>query len=79
MILIAYIRIVIIEKKIDLLIVGPEQPLVNGIVDYFRTRTKVMIFGPDRKKASQLEGSKIFMKNFCSRYNIPTAKYGRNK
>ena len=64
---------IVLEKKIDLLIVGPEQPLVNGIVDYFEKK-KIMIFGPS-KKASQLEGSKIFMKKFCRKYNIPTAKY----
>ena len=49
------------EKKIDLLIVGPEKPLVDGIVDFFLD-TKVKIFGPNQA-ASQLEGSKIFTKN----------------
>ena len=61
-------------NKIDLLIVGPEKPLVNGIVDYFNN-TNVKIFGPN-KAASQLEGSKIFTKNLCKKYKIPTAKFG---
>ena len=61
------------EKNIDLTIVGPEAPLVDGIVDIFQEQG-LTIFGPS-KKASQLEGSKIFMKNFLKKYNIPTAKY----
>ncbi len=60
-------------NNIELTIVGPEAPLVDGIVDIFRDRG-LNIFGPSAK-ASQLEGSKIFMKNFLTRYNIPTAKY----
>ena len=64
-----------VEKyKIDLIIVGPEKPLVEGIVDFFKD-TDVKIFGPN-KAASQLEGSKIFTKNLCQKYNIPTAKFG---
>mgnify|MGYP006088177169 CR=1 FL=1 len=62
------------EKKIDIVIVGPEQPLVGGIVDYFKKK-KIRIFGPD-KFASQLEGSKAFMKNLCKKNNIPTANFG---
>ena len=58
---------------VDLTIVGPEAPLVDGIVDLFRERG-LTIFGPTAK-AAQLEGSKIFMKNFLARHNIPTAKY----
>jgi phosphoribosylamine--glycine ligase len=58
---------------VDLTIVGPEAPLVAGIVDTFEKRG-LTIFGPSAK-ASQLEGSKIFMKNFLARHNIPTAKY----
>ena len=50
----------ILEKKIELIIVGPEKPLVNGIVDYLE-KYKIKVFGPN-KKASQLEGSKIFTK-----------------
>jgi phosphoribosylamine--glycine ligase len=61
------------SNGIDLTIVGPEQPLVDGIVDIFRDRG-LNIFGSSAK-ASQLEGSKIFMKNFLSRHNIPTARY----
>ena len=63
----------IIEKKIDLVIVGPEDPLVNGIVDYLE-KYKIQVFGPN-KIASQLEGSKIFTKKICKKYNIPTAKF----
>ena len=64
----------ILEKKIELIIVGPEKPLVNGIVDYLE-KYKIKVFGPN-KKASQLEGSKIFTKKICEKYNIPTAKFG---
>ena len=62
------------EKKIDFVIVGPEEPLVNGIVD-FLTKKDIKTFGPD-KFASQLEGSKAFMKNLCKKNNIPTANFG---
>jgi phosphoribosylamine---glycine ligase len=62
------------EKKIDIIIVGPEQPLVDGIVDYLE-KYNIKVFGPN-KLASQLEGSKIFTKNLCEKYNIPTAKFG---
>jgi phosphoribosylamine--glycine ligase len=62
------------QNSIDLIIVGPEQPLVDGIVDYLETHN-IMVFGPN-KIASQLEGSKIFTKNLCEKYNIPTAKFG---
>ena len=55
------------------MIIGPEQPLVDGIVDYF-TDTKIKVFGPN-KIASQLEGSKIFTKKICKKYNIPTANF----
>ena len=68
------IKNLVISKKIDLLIVGPEKPLVDGIVDFFKN-VNVKIFGPN-KKASQLEGSKIFTKNLCKKYNIPTANFG---
>ena len=53
----------VINNKIDLLIVGPEKPLVDGIVDYFQ-KHNIKIFGPE-KIASQLEGSKIFTKKIC--------------
>jgi len=62
-----------LKKGIDLTVVGPEAPLVEGIVDIFEAKG-LNIFGP-RAKAAQLEGSKIFMKNFLHRHNIPTAKY----
>jgi len=61
------------RNKIDLLIVGPEQPLVDGIVDYMEG-SKVKVFGPN-KIASQLEGSKIFTKKICKKYKIPTANF----
>ena len=64
----------IIDNKIELIIVGPEKPLVDGIVDFFENNN-IKIFGPN-KIASQLEGSKIFTKNLCKKYNIPTANFG---
>jgi phosphoribosylamine--glycine ligase len=64
----------ILDKKIDLIIVGPEKPLVNGIVNYLE-KFNIKVFGPN-KEASQLEGSKIFTKKICEEYNIPTAKFG---
>ena len=64
----------IISKKIDLIVVGPEKPLVDGIVDFLEEHN-IKVFGPN-KLASQLEGSKIFTKNLCEKYNIPTAKFG---
>jgi phosphoribosylamine--glycine ligase len=63
-----------ITNKISLIIVGPEKPLVDGIVDFFKD-TGIDIFGPD-KISSQLEGSKIFTKKICEKYKIPTAKFG---
>jgi phosphoribosylamine--glycine ligase len=63
-----------ITKNIDLTIVGPEAPLVIGIVDSFQDRG-LKIFGPT-KGASQLEGSKAFCKDFLQRNDIPTAHYG---
>jgi phosphoribosylamine--glycine ligase len=63
-----------ISNKINLLIVGPEKPLVDGIVDFFKN-TEIDVFGPD-KISSQLEGSKIFTKKICEKYKIPTAKFG---
>lgn len=61
------------KYSIELVVVGPEIPLVAGIVDYLENKG-IKVFGPSMK-ASQLEGSKIFMKNFCKKFNIPTAKY----
>jgi phosphoribosylamine--glycine ligase len=65
---------IIKKKKIDITIVGPEQPLVDGLVDYLNKKN-VRVFGPD-KFASQLEGSKAFMKRICKINNIPTANFG---
>ncbi len=65
---------IIIKQNIDIVVVGPEQPLVEGLVDYL-SKKKVRVFGPD-KFASQLEGSKAFMKNLCKKNNIPTASFG---
>ena len=59
--------------KIDLVVVGPEQPLVNGIVDFLE-KNKIKVFGPN-KYASKLEGSKAFMKAICKENNIPTAYF----
>ena len=61
-------------NKIDLIVVGPEKPLVDGIVDYLE-KSKIKVFGPS-KAAAELEGSKIFTKNLCKKYNIPTAQFG---
>ena len=60
-------------EAIDLTIVGPEAPLVDGIVEVFKAEG-LTIFGPG-KTAAQLEGSKAYMKNFLHRYGIPTARY----
>ena len=59
--------------KIDLVVVGPEEPLVKGIVDFLK-KNRIKVFGPN-KYASKLEGSKSFMKMICSQNNIPTAKF----
>ena len=64
----------ILENRIDLIIIGPEKPLVDGLVDYLET-FNIKVFGPN-KIASQLEGSKIFTKQLCEKYKIPTAKFG---
>jgi len=65
---------IIIKQNIDIVVIGPEQPLVEGLVDYL-SKKKIRVFGPD-KFASQLEGSKAFMKNLCKKNNIPTANFG---
>ena len=62
-----------LDNDIDLTIVGPEEPLVNGVVDTFEDNN-LRIFGPS-KAASQLEGSKSFCKDFLEKYQIPTAGY----
>jgi len=65
---------IIKKKKVDIVVVGPEQPLVDGLVDYLNKKS-VRVFGPD-KFSSKLEGSKAFMKKICKTNNIPTAKFG---
>ena len=60
-------------NKIDLVIVGPEEPLVKGLVD-FLTKHKIKVFGPN-KYAAKLEGSKAFMKSICKKNKIPTAAF----
>ena len=61
------------ENKIDLTFVGPEQPLADGIVDYFE-EAGLRVFGPT-KAAAKIEGSKSFAKELMQKYDIPTAAY----
>ena len=68
------IRNFVIKNKIEIVIVGPEKPLVDGIGDFLK-KNSIKVFGPN-KIASQLEGSKIFTKKLCEKYKIPTAKFG---
>jgi phosphoribosylamine---glycine ligase len=66
------------QQDIDLILVGPEEPLVKGIYDFFKNKKdfeNIKVIGPS-KAASQLEGSKAFAKAFMRRHNIPTAAYG---
>ncbi|MEZ5814589.1 MAG: phosphoribosylamine--glycine ligase [Alphaproteobacteria bacterium] len=63
------------DKAVDLVVVGPEGPLVAGLADALRAED-IDVFGPSGK-AAQLEGSKGFMKDLCAKYGIPTAAYGR--
>lgn len=65
------------ENEIDFVVVGPEQPLVDGIACALR-KEGISVFGPSTE-AAQMEGSKGFMKDFCARHNIPTAEYKRFK
>ena len=62
------------QNQIDIIVIGPEKPLVDGLVDYLE-KNEIKVFGPN-KIASQLEGSKIFTKNLCKKYKIPTADFG---
>ena len=64
----------IFKEKIKMIVVGPEKPLVDGIVNFLE-KNNIKVFGPN-KIASQLEGSKIFTKKLCEKYKIPTAKFG---
>ncbi len=67
------VRKFVADNQVDLVIVGPEKPLVNGISDYLK-KHDIKVFGPD-KKAALLEGSKEFAKDFMKSYRIPTAGY----
>ena len=62
-----------LEERVELVIIGPEQPLVDGLTDFLQSKN-IKTFGPS-KYAAQLEGSKTFSKDFFVKYNIPTAKY----
>ncbi len=64
-----------LRNSIELVVIGPEAPLVDGLADNLRTM-KIAVFGPDAK-AAQLEGSKGFTKDLCKRAKIPTARYAR--
>lgn len=71
------IKAAVTEHHIDMVVVGPEEPLVRGIADFFRQDeylTHIPVIGPD-KQGAQLEGSKDFSKRFMQRHNIPTARY----
>jgi phosphoribosylamine--glycine ligase len=71
------IRSCCLQEQIDLVIVGPEEPLVKGVVDFLREEPRLkdlLIIGPS-KEAAQLEGSKAFAKSFMQRHGIPTAAY----
>ena len=71
------VKKVVLSKNIDMVIVGPEDPLVNGIHDFFlldQELNNIPVIGP-QKEAAQLEGSKEYAKKFMSRHHIPTAKY----
>ncbi|MFR9711971.1 phosphoribosylamine--glycine ligase [Paenibacillus sp. MB22_1] len=61
------------EKRVGLVVVGPDDPLADGIVDVFEAKN-IPVFGP-RKNAAHIEGSKTFMKDLLKKYNIPTAAY----
>ncbi len=62
------------EHSINILIVGPEEPLVNGVYDHFKSNEELIVVGPS-KNGAQLEGSKAFSKHFMQRHHIPTAGY----
>lgn len=71
------IKQAVLDYEIDLVLVGPEDPLVKGIVDYFAAHESIRhipVIGPD-KEGAQLEGSKDFSKQFMCKYKIPTARY----
>ena len=71
------IKTLVLDKSIEMVVVGPEDPLVKGIHDYFlndEALKHVSVIGP-QQKAAELEGSKEFAKEFMQRHNIPTAAY----
>lgn len=71
------IKSICLEKQIDMVIVGPEDPLVKGIADFFLNESQIKhipVIGPS-KEGAQLEGSKDFAKKFMVKHNIPTARY----
>lgn len=71
------IKTLVLDKNIDMVVVGPEDPLVKGVHDFFLNDDKlkhISVIGP-QQKAAELEGSKEFAKEFMSRHNIPTAAY----
>jgi phosphoribosylamine--glycine ligase len=71
------VKNICVSKNIDMVVVGPEEPLVNGIYDFFKNDSElenIIITGPSTAGA-QLEGSKAFAKGFMEKYQIPTAKY----
>src|SRR5206468_4816662 len=61
------------DNEIDLVVIGPDDPLAEGIVDYLEAK-QITVFGP-RANAAEIEGSKVFTKNLLRKYNIPTAAY----
>jgi len=63
-----------VQESIEMIVVGPEEPLVLGVQDYFKKNTNIKVVGPDAESA-QLEGSKAYAKEFMSRHKIPTAGY----
>ncbi|HEU4496444.1 MAG TPA: phosphoribosylamine--glycine ligase [Flavobacterium sp.] len=72
------VKSLVLEEKIEMVVVGPEDPLVAGIFDFFKNDQElegIPLIGPS-KKGAQLEGSKEFAKKFLMRHNIPTAAYG---
>jgi len=71
------VREIIINNKIEMIVIGPEEPLVNGLTDYLKDESMfsdLIIIGPD-KYGALLEGSKSYSKEFLKKYNIPTADY----
>lgn len=68
------VEVFVLEKGIDMIVVGPEAPLVAGIADHFKKHSHIQVIGPTAEGA-QLEGSKAFSKKFMQRHQVPTAGY----